>query len=199
MDAFIQLRKRAAEKRDRAYKQARDEYKLAITRIAELEQLINGTHIPGRVTTAKAIESVIPEDRPFTSLDIRAGLVALNPDREWRQRAIDNQLYLLKKKGVIRRLRAAGNRRHALFVRNDVDIPPLPFENMRLVDVIAAVLARSAKPMTQTELTVAMLEQGYETDQSKVFLRNHVGNTMKTNPGRFRRQSAGRWTTADQN
>ncbi len=193
MEAFKQLRQRAAERRDRAYKLAKDEYELALARIAELEQLLIGTHVPGRMTTAKAIESVIPDDRPFTTADVMAGLTALNPDRDWRPRAIDNQLHLLRKKGKIRRLRAAGNKRRALFIRTDVNLPPLPFENMALVDVIGEVLAKSDQPLTQTEIVVRILEQGYETDQPPNRFRNAVGTVMRGEAAVFSKGTNGRW------
>jgi hypothetical protein len=40
-------------------------------------------------TIASCINSLIPTDRPFTTVDIMAGLEALDPGRVWRKGSID--------------------------------------------------------------------------------------------------------------
>ncbi len=85
----------------------------------------------------------------------------------------------------MRRIRSAGINRPALFVSADLEIPPLPFENMKLVDVIAKVLQGAGKPLTLTEIVVFMLEGGYESQQTPKMLRNHVGTTMRKSGQRF--------------
>jgi hypothetical protein len=43
------------------------------------------------------------------------------------------------------------------------------------------------KPMTQTELTVALMEAGYETSMTKPALRNAVGVVLREDARRFRK------------
>ena len=75
---------------------------------------------------------------------------------------------------------------------SSVEIPALPFQDMKLVDVLESVLSKAEKPMTQTEMVVSMLESGYETEQEPSYLRNHVGTTMR-NDERFKKTTSGRW------
>ena len=108
MKEFIAMRKLAADKRDKAYKKARNEYETALVRIAELEQMICGEVAPGHLKVSTAIERVIPKDRPFTVADIAASLAALDPDRNWRRRSIDNHLFRMRERGTVKRLRKNG-------------------------------------------------------------------------------------------
>jgi len=69
-----------------------------------------------------------------------------------------------------------------------VTVPTIPFEDMTLPEVIRAVLTR---PMTQTELVVTMLAQGYETTMTRNALRDAVG--MELRKGAVK-GDGGKWT-----
>ena len=75
----------------------------------------------------------------------------------------------------------------AVYVRSGVPVPAIPFEDMTLPEVIRAVLTH---PMRQTELVVAMLEQGYETTMTRNALRDAVGVELRK--GTFRNEG-GKW------
>jgi hypothetical protein len=92
MDAFIELRKRAREKRDKAIGQARSEYADTLRKIAELEQDLLGREPSSHKTIASCIDSVIPTDRVFTTVDVMASLEALDPGRVWRKRSVDSHI-----------------------------------------------------------------------------------------------------------
>ena len=196
MNAFNELRKLAADKRDKAIHRAKAEYDIALTRISELDQMIQGKFSPGRIPVSKAIDMTLPDDRPFTTHDVMAGLKALDPKRDWRQRSIDNYMSQLRKRGDVKRLRRNGINRHALYAKPNVVVPNMPFTDMLLVDVIETVLKRANKPLTQTEIVVLMLEMGYETEQTPKYLRNHVGTTMRKHV-RFKVNRAKRWCVAN--
>ncbi len=74
MEAFTELRKRAREKCDSSIEKAKGEYKDTLTRIAALEQDLNGQVSSLHKTISSAIESVIPTDRTFTTVDVMTGL-----------------------------------------------------------------------------------------------------------------------------
>ena len=185
MNAFNELRRLAAEKRDNSIHRAKAEYQTALTRISELDQMIQGKFSPGRVSVSKAIDMVLPKDRPFTTADVMAGLQALDPNRTWRERSINNYMSQLRKRGEVKRLRRNGINRHALYVKAGVEVPELPFQDMLFVEVIEAVLVATGKPMTTTEIVVTALELGYQTEQSNKHFSNHTRTTLRDNPCRF--------------
>lgn len=125
MEAFTELRKRAREKCDQAIARAKDEYRATLTRIAALEQDLNGNVPSSHKTISSAIESVIPSDRAFTTVDVMTGLEALDSGRTWRKRSVDNHISRMRSKGLIRRLKKARNNGPALYARLGVEVDPL--------------------------------------------------------------------------
>ncbi|MEQ8787902.1 MAG: hypothetical protein RIC55_16470 [Pirellulaceae bacterium] len=140
-----------------------------------MEQDILGLEPSDHKTLASSVNAVIPTDRPFTTQDILAGLE--DPDRVWRKRSIDYRLSRLRAKGLVRRLKKSHGLEQAVYAHKNCKTEPLPFEDMELPEVIAAVLGD--RSMTQTEIAVAMLEQGYETTMGKMALRNQVGLAVR--------------------
>ena len=65
---------------------------------------------------------------------------------------------------------------------------------MTLPEVMAEVLGD--RSMTQTELMVAMLEAGYQTQMDKRALRDRVGVMLRENKGRFNCQGRN-WSYRD--
>ena len=96
MKEFSAIRKAARSKRDTAIKRARDEYAATLKRIAELEQDILGRDPSDHRSMASCITSLIASDRTCTTVDIMAGLEAMDPGKVWRKRSIDNQISILR-------------------------------------------------------------------------------------------------------
>ncbi len=171
--------------RDKAIQRARDECKRTLARIATME-------FNRRTMLSTCVESVIP-DHEFTVVDILAALESLDPIRVWRRHAVNNHLSRMLDRGQIRRTRrSCGRADPAIYARVEVDAPKRPFFNMSLVHAIAAV--RGNRTLNATELTVAIIEAGYETRMSRRTLRDAVGAVMRK-VGRFRKD-ADRWTRA---
>jgi hypothetical protein len=173
---FVALRARARDKRDKAIAYARREYEATLVTIAALEQDLLGKESSRHRMISASVESVIPNDRPFTSAEIMASLEALDPGRAWRKRSADNHIARLRERGLVRRLSKAKGPDPAVYVRVGVDVPKLPFEDMRLVEVMRAVLTR---PMRQTELALALLEAGYQTAMEPRAFRTAVGVELR--------------------
>jgi len=184
MQEFGSLRTAARKKRDAAIRKARDEYAETLRRIAELEQDILGRDPSSHRSISSCIESVIPSDRTFSTVDIMAGLEALDLGRVWRKRSVDNHISRLRDRGLVRRLKKARNTEPAVYARLGVETEPLAFEDMTLPEVVEAVL--SQRPLTQTELVVAMMEAGYETTMTQKALRDAVGVVLRGDPKQFR-------------
>lgn len=194
MNAFIELRKRAREKRDKAIAQAREDYAATLRRIANLEQDLCGRDPSTHKTLSSCIESVIPSDRVFTTLDVMTSLEALDPKRDWRVRTIHGHLSRLRARGIVRRVKRAQKTQPAVYVRVGANVEPLPFEDMTLAEVVEEVL-KSRQPMRQTDLVVAMLEAEYQTTMKPKALRNAVGRVLRGDEGRFG-EKGGKWVAS---
>ena len=191
MEAFAQLKQKAQELRDKKVKQAKDEYKATLKRIVELEQDLLGKLPSDHRSLAECIESVMPFDTTFTTVDIMAGLQAIDETRDWRQRSIDSYLTQVRKKGTVKRIkRSRGTGNPAVYARIGVEVEVGPFEGMTLVECVAALLADG--PMTQTELAIELMNRGYETAMNMKSLRNAIGTEMR-NSNRFERGNNEKW------
>lgn len=107
MDAFNELRRQARERREKAICEARDAYAATRARIAALEQDILGRDLSSHRTIASCIDSLLPTDRTFTTVDILAGLEALDPRRNWRKRPLDSHISRLRERGPMRQTELA--------------------------------------------------------------------------------------------
>jgi hypothetical protein len=183
---FIALRARAREKRDRAIAQARADYAETLTRIAALEQDLLGRVLSSHRSIAACIDSVIPQDREFTTADVMAGLEALDPGRVWLKRSVDSHLSRLRERGIVRRVRRARPPDPAIYVRMGAETPPRPFEDQTLVEVMEAKLRE--RPMNPTELAVAILEGGYETQMTPKRFRTAVLVQLRAGKDHFRKE-----------
>jgi hypothetical protein len=189
MNEFIALRARARQKRDKLIASARREYAQTLVQIAALEQDLLGKESSRHKRVSASVESVIPSDRTFTTVDVMTALEALDPGRVWRKRSVDNHLSRLRERGLVRRIKKSRTNEPAVYARVGVQVAPLPFQDLTLGQVIKAVLVR---PMTATELVVAMLEAGYETSMTPNALRNAVGVELRK---AFKRDGA-KWQSA---
>jgi hypothetical protein len=193
MEAFAELRRQARLKRDKAIDQARRDYAETLARIAGLEQDLLGREMSGHHKISACIERVIPTDREFTAVDILTGLEAMDPGRIWRKRSVDSHISRLRKRGIVRRISRSRGSEPAVYARLGVQVAPRPFQDMTMREVIRTVLAE--KPLTQTELVVAMLESGYYTTMTRQALRNAVGMELRKD-GEFRKAD-GKWTLSE--
>jgi hypothetical protein len=181
---FNRLRGLARARRDKQLAEIRAEYEANLVSIAKLEQDLCGKVSSRYRTISSAIESVIPSDRPFTTEDIMAALEALDPGRVWRKRSLDSHLSRLRERGLVKRLRKATLRERAVYARADFGTEG---ESRPLRAVIAEVLTR---PMTLTELTVAVVEAGHKSSTNGRQLRNQVARELREDG--FRRDGE-RW------
>lgn len=184
---FNALRSRARERRDKAIAEARREYSAQLVKIAELEQDLLGKVQANHKSIASAIESVIPRDSTFTTVDLMAALEALDSRRNWRKRSLDNHLSRLRERGLIKRLKRATVHEPAVYAREEAPVKAAPLDDLSLLQVIGKVLVR---PMTVTEVAVAVLEAGWQTRMSKGNLRVHVAKSLAR--GGFK-CDGGRW------
>ncbi|QDU31789.1 hypothetical protein ETAA8_69490 [Anatilimnocola aggregata] len=189
MNEFAALRKRARDKRDKAIAIVRREYELALTQIATLEQDLLGLESSRHQKISACIERVIPRDEPFNSVDIMAALEALDPTRPWRMHSIHNHIARLRERGIIRRIKRSTIHEPASYVRYEVPVPENASSvlDMSMSQVIDLVLTR---PMTSTEVVVAVREAGYVSTMTKTGFRNHVVDLL--NRGKYR-QDGGKW------
>ena len=81
MEAFSALRPKAREVRNSTIAQAREDYDLALRRIAELEASLSREAKAKGKSIWRCVESVMPHDRPFEIPDIIASLEAIYPQR----------------------------------------------------------------------------------------------------------------------
>jgi hypothetical protein len=132
---------------------------------------------------ASCINQLTPTDRTFTTVDIMAGLEAMDPGKVWRKRSVDSQIQVLRDKGLVKRIKRSKGTEPAVYARIEVPTEPLPFQDLNLADVVAEVL--KAEPLTQTEIVVTMLEAGYETTMGQKALRDAVGLALRRAPERF--------------
>lgn len=183
MKEFSALRAKARENRDRVINLTRAEYAQRMAEIDSLEMSLKGPRKRDRAVRA-SVSAAIPSDREFTQADVMAVLEAMDPSRIWTTKSVEHSLFRMRHKGLIRRVSRHGNGRPAVYVRVDVPTRKRAFEDMTLVEVMAAVLADRA--MTQTELVVAMLEAGYETTMSRKALRMEVTTILRKGTGRFK-------------
>jgi hypothetical protein len=186
---FTALRELARERRDREISAIREQYEQTLLQIATLEQDLLGKQSSKHKTISSCIESVIPREEPFSTVSVLAGLEALDPGRVWRKRSIDHHFTRLRERNIIKRIRRATIHEPALYVRVGASVaPPTPLADATLADVIRMVLTR---PMTTTEVMVAVVEAGYRSSMPKTQLRSHVGRELRAGPWQ---RDGGKWT-----
>ena len=182
MEPLTELRRQARERRDRAILAAKRQYVETLERIAAVEQDLLG-HLPSsHKRMSETVEQVIPADRPFTTGDVMAALRAVDGQRQWYMRTVTNQITRLRARGEIRRLRRATRRQPALYARIGVSAVQVNGDKA-LLDVAAEVL--EGRSLNAAELTVAVLEGGYQTAMGNRRLMQELVKGMSREPGRF--------------
>lgn len=184
---FNALRARARAKRDKGIAILRDEYERMLAQIAALEQDLLGARPSSYKKISAAVESVIPRDRPFNIQDIMASLEAIDPTRAWRKRSVDWIIVSLRKKGILQRIKRASIHEGAVYIRAEAAPPKAAVHDMTLLEAIGKVLT---KPMTSSEICVAVVESGYKSTMARNNLRNHAVRLLGLNGYK---QADGKW------
>src|SRR5688572_13370969 len=111
MDAFQQLRQRAADKRDYSISVARRIYTQDIAAIDTLERALPARtnlepvdELPPIPNTMSLIESLIPKDKPFTVSDMIGWLSSAQPGQKFHEPTVRTYVSRLSSRGVIKRL-----------------------------------------------------------------------------------------------
>ncbi|MCI0379107.1 MAG: hypothetical protein L0215_15975 [Gemmataceae bacterium] len=195
MDAYETLRKQAAQKRDALIKAARAEFRQSLRRIRELQLQLGGTAPKAIQTKPKPIIEMIadlaPRDRTFTLAEVVALLNQAEPNRKYHVPTIRTFFQRLEKQGMIRRVRRANG--NVLWAAAGCRTPDTLYGAQSLTEVAADVL-RASGPLRVAELLVAIRERGYRADADPHKLLTSLVSDLKRNPGRFRRDKAGRWS-----
>lgn len=190
---FDNIRAKAKAKRDQLIELARRDYEATLKQIAKLEaEIAHRTSRRKRCgKISEAIDQVMPMDKTFTILDIVDALEKMDPTRVWRERSVMSYITRLREKGLVKRVKRATNQSWAVYARMGVVVDESAFADMTLTQVMEACLTRT---MTITELTLAMLEAGYETTMTRTALREAVSAALRRN-GKFRNIERGKWAT----
>lgn len=186
MNQFSTLRALARQNRDKVIERAQADYEQRLIVINKLERELTGGVTYRYQKLTACVEHAIPTDREFTIVDVMTALLALDDSRRWSRGGIHKHLATLRQKGLIRRLKKGRRGESAVFVRTGVAVKARPFEDMSLSEVLAQVLGN--RHMNATELTVAVLEAGYESNQNRRKLRMTIGNKLRLEAERFKKQ-----------
>ena len=173
MDAFKELRRQAAEKRDKAIKVARDEYNNAADKIRELErQLIeNAIERPKRRAITDIILDVVPQDDTWTMKDLMRWLEATEPERRFSAPFVRSLVNNLVKKGTLQRVRK-GPKGRVIYALAGVEADPGVFGDQKLIDICRQMIEEHGE-LSATDLVVRLQESGYPVDDPHR-LRNTV-------------------------
>ena len=199
MSPHEQLRKIAAENRDKAITAARIAYKQAIRRIEELESSISGGdgEVIGRRRDRPVIQMIcdlMPRDRAFTQAELIDLLQATAPNRKFHIPTIPATFQRLMDRGVIRRIRRKRGG-STLWAAVDSSVVAEPFGAMSIGDVAELVLQETG-PLRMIELAVAIQRRGYRPEAEPKTLVASLTSTLRRNPQRFSRGEDGRWGVA---
>lgn len=130
-----------------------------------------------------------PARHPVHDRDIIASLEALDPARVWHKRAIVSHICRLREIGLIRRLEKATIHNPAKYVRAESPMKAAPVSEMSMEQVIDAVLNR---PMTSTEVVVAVREYGYKSKMTRINFRTHCVDILRRGKAKYS-NDGGKW------
>ena len=195
---YEDLRREAATKRDKIIAAARQEYRVALTRIKTLHRQVTGQKrvaiAPPRrkpQTLTDLLCAALPRDKPFTVADACALMYESPLTCGYRETSIRSQIRVLSQAGKIRQV--GRHNGHVLWVRAESPLRAGPFGSMTLAE-IAEQLIRQHGPMRVPEIVASMREAGYKPDESPrrtaVLLRQALGKIS----GRFVKDDLARWS-----
>lgn len=191
MNEFQTLRAKARQNRDNAIDRARADYDSAMARIAQLERDLNGNASGKSINLSACMDSVIPSEGEFSTDDLVGLLEARYPETNWPKRTVCGHVYRLRRAGILRRLTIHKKGEPSKYARNGAVVEERPFGDKSLEAVMVETMG--GKAMSILELTVAILEAGFQTTTTKSGLRAAIGGVLRKS-GRFVK-SGQRWTT----
>jgi hypothetical protein len=163
MDAYHELRAKAARKRDGIIQRARKDYRDAIRQIDALRSRLDPnapTAKPSRARTMiELVCDLIPRDKAFTFADVLVALKQAEPGRKFNELSVRTLLPKLETQGIIRRV-SKNQAGRVEWAAAGAVIAENPYGAMALTDIAEQVL-RERGSMTPTELVVMLQEQGY--------------------------------------
>jgi hypothetical protein len=198
MDAYTELRCKAAQKRDKIIQRARADYHDLIREIDKLRSRLDpnapAVKPKAKRTMIELVCDLMPRDKAFTFADIRQVLSEAEPGRKFNEMSIRTILPKLEAQGIIRRVSKNQSGRVEWAVAG-ITIPESPYGAMALTDIAEQVL-RERGPMTPVELVVMLQEQGYRADADPRRMVAALKNSVRRYPGRFVVKTDGRWAAA---
>ena len=189
MDAFKTLRREAAEKRDRAIANARQDFDETIVQIEELEKSLQEPVVFHRhkLPIVALIREVMPRDREFV-LDELIGLMrAADTSRKYQKASVSAMLRRLCNEGEVTRTQKGGGSRAVKYIAAECVRPPYEFEGMSQVGIAELILREKGEPMTMTAIVVEMFERGFRTESDKRVVSHSIEACMRKAPTRFRK------------
>src|SRR3569833_2393991 len=183
---FESLRKAALVKRDKAIAIIRCEYAATLVQIAELERGLGGCALSASKRVSECVDAIMPQDRPFSLLDLISLLEAADSSRTWSVNAVSAHVTRMRKKGIVVRVKRASMNEPAQYVRKGVEVERGPVGDMTMRETIEQVFTR---PMTTAEATVGILEAGWRSTMGKRRLAQYAGQTLRLGYKR----SGGKW------
>ncbi len=202
MDPIRALQARAAEKRDATIAEARRQYRKDIAAIDAMEKLLPAPRVIdkrqplGKVPAVyDLVRQAVRPDTPFTVTDMLAWLAEAHPGAKFHEQSVRSYTSRLCSQGFLRRLYKTGHM-ETMYIKAESVVSEGPVESKPLAEMTHEILTAAGRPMTVTELIIAMREQGYRKEALPNTLRRAVRDMFKRYPGRFARGKDGAWEIA---
>jgi hypothetical protein len=198
MDAIKLLRQRAADKRDKAIKDARHEFQKLSQLLDMLEEAVGDEPAPLKRRQRlwrpiiDVLAEVIPKDRTFTIDEAVELLKQREPGRDFNPQSVRTLFPEMAKAGIVRKVRrTAGGFVH--WAAAELEVTDDPIAVLSYGDATERVLMAKG-PLTPVEIVVALKESGYKPhDDPRSKLRSLM-DSFKRNRKRFHRGVDGRWS-----
>jgi hypothetical protein len=198
MDAIKLLRQRAADKRDKAIKDARHEYQKIVQLLDMMEESLGDEPAPPTRRQrlwrpiVDLLAEVIPKDRTFTIDEAVELLKQREPGRDFNAQSVRTMFPEMAKQGIVRKVRrTAGGFVHGASAELEVSDDPIAV--LSYGDATERVLMEKG-PLTPVEIVVALKESGYKPHDDPRSMLRSLMDSFKRNRKRFSRGEDGRWT-----
>lgn len=115
---------------------------------------------------------------------------------QFKKTSIRTHLARLASQGYLTRLYRAGQTERK-YVLAEAVVSVKQMDTGSLAEYTHNLLSEAGRPLTVTELVVAMRERGYRADQTPDTLRRAIRDMFKRYPGRFARGKDGAWEAVE--
>jgi len=200
MNTFAELRRLAEVKRDEAIQEAKSEYLATLAGIADLENKLASKPVPApRPKTSRThplidlVFDSLPQDRPFTLVDVVAAMKAADPDRKFSTPSVRTNIHRLIKQRAVKRVRHAVAHGCSIYAVAELDLEESPFGVMTQIQVAEQVLRELGKPVDALTLLFALQERGFQADSDEKTAMNSLSRGMAKKPDVFA-NIAGNWS-----